>query len=889
MLTVSGGSLSAPYFTFFPALGALWKGWTYVFEARGISSSFPFAIGTSWGSPLSSIFWAQGSLSGLTGSGGQISFTVPADYSASDTLVCYCTLHSSMVIRVPVVSAPAPLTPPRPSSPPSPEPSPSAPQPWAVALAVGSSSSYAYGVAPDGGGGAFVIGSFVQTAFFGSTSFYSVRRAAFLTRVSSSAEVVWTIMVSGSGDSDSAMTPASARPYAVASDDAGGALVAGHFQNTASVGSMTLVSCSGNGADVFALRTDYAGTILWSLAVCATGYDYARAIVSDGAGGAFVAGHFAGTMTFGSTSLESSGLSDAYVMRVNSVGNVVWVTTVGGTGHDYGRALVSDGAGGVLVAGYFDGAASFGTYSLTSSGDFDAFVMRVGGSGEVLWAIRVGGASNDYGRGIASDGAGGALVTGYYSGLEGDISSFGPISLTGTGFEEGFMMRVSSTGDVVWAVKSGRNWVSQTSLSAAGRGITSDGAGGAYVTGRFKGNQSFGQFELTSSGGDQTANVFLLHANRSGGVEWAIKAGGSGEGYGVVRDGVGGLFVAGSFESLTVGATELASIGSRDAFLMRVAETQLPPSAPASAPPPPSVGPPPPWPSPPPPLPKPPPPSPSPPPPPLPPPPEAPCAELSFVVASTNVYPQSCSDLPNNREACEGNYVYPVILGGASVHSVLYYAECRYGANVGCFEAPLSEGCSPPPAPPMDPSPLTPPDAPPPTAPPPVPPPPSLPPPSPPPSPAPPPSPSTPLPSPPPPSTPPPISPSLPPGSFQQPVLAFKMNVNASTYDAAEHEASAIGALAALYSVETNRISFYYTQPDATGEEAQYTKVGVTVVFGEDTANADAGLAATHALADDVLQASATLGVDVINFETIDLRLVLTAGPSPPPPQESIP
>jgi len=464
-----------------------------------------------------------------------------------------------------------------------------------------------------------VIGSFVQTAFFGSTSFYSVRRAAFLTRVSSSAEVVWTIMVSGSGDSDSAMTPASARPYAVASDDAGGALVAGHFQNTASVGSMTLVSCSGNGADVFALRTDYAGTILWSLAVCATGYDYARAIVSDGAGGAFVAGHFAGTMTFGSTSLESSGLSDAYVMRVNSVGNVVWVTTVGGTGHDYGRALVSDGAGGVLVAGYFDGAASFGTYSLTSSGDFDAFVMRVGGSGEVLWAIRVGGASNDYGRGIASDGAGGALVTGYYSGLEGDISSFGPISLTGTGFEEGFMMRVSSTGDVVWAVKSGRNWVSQTSLSAAGRGITSDGAGGAYVTGRFKGNQSFGQFELTSSGGDQTANVFLLHANRSGGVEWAIKAGGSGEGYGVVRDGVGGLFVAGSFESLTVGATELASIGSRDAFLMRVAETQLPPSAPASAPPPPSVGPPPPWPSPPPPLPKPPPPSPSPPPPPLPP------------------------------------------------------------------------------------------------------------------------------------------------------------------------------------------------------------------------------------------------------------------------------
>ena len=102
-------------------------------------------------------------------------------------------------------------------------------------------------------------------------------------------------------------------------------------------------------------------------------------------------------------------------MRVDSTGNVAWAIKAGDSSNDIGYGIASDGAGGALVTGAFQGTATFGSsITLTSSGFSDAFVMRVDSTGNVTWAIKAGGSSNDIGYGIASDGAGGALVTGAF-------------------------------------------------------------------------------------------------------------------------------------------------------------------------------------------------------------------------------------------------------------------------------------------------------------------------------------------------------------------------------------------------------------------------------------------------------------------------------------------
>ena len=67
-----------------------------------------------------------------------------------------------------------------------------------------------------------------------------------------------------------------------------------------------------------------------------------------------------------------------------------------------------------MITGTFHGAGTFGSTTLISNGNQDVFVMHLTSAGVIDWAIRAGGVSSDEGYSIASDGAGGTLVTGSF-------------------------------------------------------------------------------------------------------------------------------------------------------------------------------------------------------------------------------------------------------------------------------------------------------------------------------------------------------------------------------------------------------------------------------------------------------------------------------------------
>ena len=114
------------------------------------------------------------------------------------------------------------------------------------------------------------------------------------------------------------------------------------------------------------------------------------------------------------------------------------------------RSIASDGSGGALVTGYFDDTGSFGSTTLSRSGSKDTFVMHVTSAGVIDWAVQLAGAASNYGYAIASDGGAGALVTGMFQGTE----SFGSTTLTSTGGSDPYVARVTSTG-FTWAVQVG--------------------------------------------------------------------------------------------------------------------------------------------------------------------------------------------------------------------------------------------------------------------------------------------------------------------------------------------------------------------------------------------------------------------------------------------------
>ncbi len=179
----------------------------------------------------------------------------------------------------------------------------------------------------------------------------------------------------------------------------------------------------------------------WQLATQAggTGYDYGNGIALDYAENSYVTGYFFGAAIFGSCSLTSSGGSDIFVAKMDADGTWQWAAQAGGNDYDHGEAITIDDAGNCYVTGYFEGTATFGSYSLTSSGSYDIFVAKMDASGNWLWVNQAGGVSKDEGYGITIDDAANTYVTGYFYGT----ATFGLYSLTSSGSADIFVAKLN--------------------------------------------------------------------------------------------------------------------------------------------------------------------------------------------------------------------------------------------------------------------------------------------------------------------------------------------------------------------------------------------------------------------------------------------------------------
>jgi len=234
--------------------------------------------------------------------------------------------------------------------------------------------------------------------------------------------------------------------------------------------------------------------------------DHSLDIIVDAAGNVYTTGYFSGTADFdpgpGTGNLTSAGGFDIFVSKLDSDGNYVWAKSIGGASTDIGYGIAVDGAGNVYTSGYFESTADFdpgpGTTDLTSAGGKDIFVSKLEGSGNYVWAKSMGGTSDDYGYGIAVDGAGNVYTTGHFYGTADFDPGPGTADLTSAGHYDIFVSKLEGSGNYVWAKSMGGSGPDY------GYGIAVDGAGNVYPTGDFNYTVDFdpgpGTANLTSAG-----------------------------------------------------------------------------------------------------------------------------------------------------------------------------------------------------------------------------------------------------------------------------------------------------------------------------------------------------------------------------------------------------
>lgn len=226
-----------------------------------------------------------------------------------------------------------------------------------------------------------------------------------------------------------------------------------------------------NHADAWLMRVDALGNAMWQKTYGGDSDDFFNSVeqTSDG-----------GYILVGGTWSKGKGGSDGWALKLNSAGHIEWEQVFGGVNHDFIYSVEQTGDGGYVAVG---------KTSSSGAGQTDGWMVRLNPEGQVQWQKTFGGNSFDTINSVIETDDGGFIVAG---------SSFSFAANT----EDAWIMKLNSTGETQW----------QKSYGGQGEDLaffiepTSDG--GYIAAGR------------TSSYGGGTMDAWVLKLSSSGDIQW---------------------------------------------------------------------------------------------------------------------------------------------------------------------------------------------------------------------------------------------------------------------------------------------------------------------------------------------------------------------------------
>jgi hypothetical protein len=347
---------------------------------------------------------------------------------------------------------------------------------------------------------------------------------------------------------------------AIVVDSMGNSYTVGTFNQSVdfdpSNNNFTLVS--GGSDDVFITKLDPSGNFIWAKQIGGVDSNQARAAAIDTLGNIYIASSFIGTINFatssGNVSFVSYGVSDIFLAKLDSLGNILWGRQIGGTSTDLVEKMAIDGQGDIVLTGSFYGTTDFdpgtGVYNLTCSGtavNSDVYVCKLNTNGDFIWAKQIGGIGYDFGNDITFDNSDNLCITGQFNGTCDFDPGFNTFNLTAIGGSDVFILKLNSSGDFLWVKQLG------SSMNDSGKSINVDNSGEIYVSGFFLDavtiNLSSGNITLTPFGG---TDVFIAKINSLGDLLWAKQIGGTNSETSIASavDNDGNLYCAGVFKDL---------------------------------------------------------------------------------------------------------------------------------------------------------------------------------------------------------------------------------------------------------------------------------------------------------------------------------------------------
>ncbi|HYV91436.1 MAG TPA: hypothetical protein VE978_06620 [Chitinophagales bacterium] len=336
--------------------------------------------------------------------------------------------------------------------------------------------------------------------------------------------------------------------------------------------------------DFWIIKLDQKGNLVWQKAYGGTYYDEAQDIQQTAEGGYIVAG---GTYSSNGDVKGHHQRGDAWIIKLDAIGNLEWQKQVGGRDHDFAYSVQQAKDGGYVVAGVtdskdgvfknnhggqdvwifkldengnflwqklFGGSGIDGSYDIqqTKDGGFvvacsiglkddgkgnsrekmDSWIIKLDEKGNLQWQKTYGGSDYDIANSIYQTSDGGYIGAVVSESKDGDISG-------NHGYSDYWIIKLDDNGNLQWKKSAGGN-LSDIAYSVLQ--TTDDGFVIAGYTSSVEG-------DISKNHGLQ--DYWIIKLNGKGKLQWEKSLGGSGNdwAYSILQSADGGYVIAGKSDS----------------------------------------------------------------------------------------------------------------------------------------------------------------------------------------------------------------------------------------------------------------------------------------------------------------------------------------------------
>ena len=169
--------------------------------------------------------------------------------------------------------------------------------------------------------------------------------------------------------------------------------------------------------DIFVVKLDKDGNLLWKKTFGGSDRDVGHSITTTSDGGVLITG-YTQSNDGDFEGMNKGGSEDIFVMKLDKDGNLLWKKTFGGSGDDKGYSITTTSDGGILITGKT--SSNDGDLKGKNKGGGDIFVMKLDREGKVLWKKTFDGSLDELGYSINTE-DGGVLITGRTESNDGDF------------------------------------------------------------------------------------------------------------------------------------------------------------------------------------------------------------------------------------------------------------------------------------------------------------------------------------------------------------------------------------------------------------------------------------------------------------------------------------